>query len=269
MSRLNPALPTTVPRYGNAMASMTLSFLLLVGVCAFGCWLIGTRSIDTGTDTSTYAGFFARLGQDAITTRLEPGFVAISYVLNRLGLGVTGYQAALFALMLTTVLVSTRKYFTYLASPRNYLTFLSASLMLLYVSPMFVNASINAVRQGLAALLVFVALLSFQQRKWWQFVLYGAVACSLHSSSALYLLFAPALGRAHRFRGVLDLLVRVAAPGGTVGPLALPGGDQTKHVGVFGHAAAFLRDRMGLFFQPLSAAGLAGGVVDPGGDAVS
>ncbi len=193
MSRLNPALPTAVPRYGNAMASMALSFLLLVGVCAFGCWLIGTRSIDTGTDTSTYAGFFARLGQDAITTRLEPGFVAISYALNRLGLGVTGYQAALFALMLATVLVSTRKYFTYLASPRSYLTFLSAALMLLYVSPMFVNASINAVRQGLAALLVFVALLTFQQRKWWQFALFGAIACSLHSSSALYLLFAPAL----------------------------------------------------------------------------
>ena len=193
MSRLNPAVPAAVPRYGNAMASTALSALLLIAAGAFGCWLIGTRSLDLGTDTSTYAVFFARLDQGPIITRLEPGFVAISYVLNRLGLGVTGYQAALFLLMLLTVLVSTRKYFAYLASSRDYLTFLCASLMLLYVSPMFVNATINAVRQGLAALLVFVALLSFQQRKWWQFALYGAVACSLHSSSALYLLFAPAL----------------------------------------------------------------------------
>ena len=67
--------------------------------------------------------------------------------------------------------------------------------MLLYVSPMFVNASINAVRQGLAALLVFTALLSFQQRKWWPFALYGALASSLHLSSLLYLVFAPLLLR--------------------------------------------------------------------------
>src|SRR5688572_757600 len=122
MSRLNPALPVALPRYGNAMASMTLSFLLLVAVGVFGCWLVGTRALDLGTDTSAYAGFFSRLNQAGpITTRLEPGFVAISYALNRLGLGVTGYQAALFGLMLVTVLIATRKYFSYLASPRSYL----------------------------------------------------------------------------------------------------------------------------------------------------
>jgi hypothetical protein len=66
-------------------------------------------------------------------------------------------------------------------------------LALLFVSPVFVNASINAIRQGLAAFLVFAALLSFQRRQWWEFLIYAAVASSLHRSSLLYFAFAPLL----------------------------------------------------------------------------
>jgi EpsG-like putative glucosyltransferase len=187
---------SSAPRYGNTAttnAGFVLSLLVLGAVATFGCWLVGTRGLDIGTDTGTYAAFFERLGQGLFETRLEPGFVFISYLLKRLGLGVTGYQTALFALLLLTVCLSTRRYFDYLGATRTYLTFLSASLMLLLVSPMFVNASINAVRQGLAALLVFAALLSFQQRKWGLFAVYGVIAASLHVSSLLYLAFAPAL----------------------------------------------------------------------------
>lgn len=174
-------------------AAAAISVLFLAAVGAFGCWLVGTRSLQIGTDTSVYAGFFQSLGRDDFDTRLEPGFVLISYVLNRLGLSVTGYQTALFALLLVTVWLGTRVYHRYLGDDRGYLKYLSASLMLLYVSPMFVNGAINAVRQGLAALLVFAALLLFQQRRWWPFLLLGAIASSLHLSSALYLAFAPLL----------------------------------------------------------------------------
>lgn len=192
----NSALSASAPRHGNAAtanAGFVLSVILLLAAGLFGCWLVGTRSLEIGTDTRAYAAFFERLGHGPIETRLEPGFVFVSYVLSRLGLGVTGYQAALFALVLLTVGLSSRRYFRYLGDARGYLTFLTASLMLLYLSPMFVNASINAVRQGLAALLVFAALLSFHQRKWLIFALYGALASSLHLSSLLYLAFAPAL----------------------------------------------------------------------------
>ena len=173
-------------------AGLVLSVLLLAAAAGFGCWVVGTRGLDIGTDTSVYAAFFEGLNRPFVT-RLEPGFVFISYVLNRLGLGVTGYQTALFALLLLIAAVAARRYSRYLGATHGYLTFLSASLMLLYLSPMFVNGSINAVRQGLASLLVFAALLSFQQRKWWQFALYGALASSLHLSSLLYLAFAPLL----------------------------------------------------------------------------
>ncbi|MFC3816211.1 EpsG family protein [Lysobacter sp. GCM10012299] len=180
-------------RAADTVGATVLSVLLLAAVAAFGCWLVGTRSPDIGTDTLTYAGFFEALGRESIETRLEPGFVYLSIALWKLGLGVTGYQTALFALMLGTVVVSTRQYFRALGDERGYLTFLSVSVMLLFVSPMFVNASINAVRQGLAALLVFTALLSFQQRRWGAFALFGLVASSLHMSSLLYLVFAPVL----------------------------------------------------------------------------
>lgn len=220
-----PVIPAVYP--GNtavANASIVLSVLLLAAAAAFGCWLIGTRGLDIGTDTSTYATFFNNL-RGPFVTRMEPGFVFVSYLFSRLGLGVPGYQAALFALLLLIVVVSSHRFFDYLGATRGYLTYLGAALMLLYVSPMFVNASINAVRQGLAALLVFAALLSFQQRKWWLFLLYGAVASSLHFSSVLYLACAPALFLSARLlryvaalafvvycTGLSVILVRMAVP---------------------------------------------------------
>lgn len=205
-----PATPA--PRDRNTAATnagLVLSLVLLMAAAAFGCWLVGTRALDIGTDTSTYAVFFERLS-GPYETRLEPGFVFVSYLLHRLGFDVIGYQTALFALLLIIIAVASRRYFGYLGAARGYLTFLSAALMLLYLSPMFVNASINAVRQGLAALLVFAALLSFQQRKWWLFVLYGAAASSLHLSSLLYLAFAPTLflrARTLRYAAALAFLM--------------------------------------------------------------
>lgn len=220
---------TPAARDGNAVsasAGFALSVLLLAGVFLFGCWLVGTRGLDIGTDTSTYAAFFERFAYGgSVETRLEPGFVFLTYVLSRLGLGVTGYQAALFALMLLTICIAARRYFEQLGPSRGYLTFLSAAVMLLFVSPMFVNASINAIRQGLAALLVFAALLSFQQGRWWRFVLYGALASSLHVSSLMFLVLAPMLWLKERSlrwiaaaaflgycAGLTMLLLQVASP---------------------------------------------------------
>lgn len=224
-----PGVAAAAPRpqrSADVAARTALSLILLAAVAVFACWLVGTRSPDIGTDTHTYAGFFEALGQGTAETRLEPGFVYLSYLLWKLDVGVTGYQTALFALMLVTVAVSSHRYFGYLGERRGYLGFLGVALMLLLVSPMFVNASINAVRQGLAALLVFTALLSFRERKWLGFVLYGAVASSLHLSSLLYLAFAPLLlfgARSQRLvaaaafalyvSGLSLVLVRGALPG--------------------------------------------------------
>ena len=193
-------------RPADVSASAVLGILFLLAVAAFGCWLVGTRSPDIGTDTHTYAGFFEGVQVLGAETRLEPGFVYLTYLLYKLDVGVIGYQTALFALLLGTVVVSTRRYFDFLGGTRGYLTFLGAATMMLFISPMFVNASINGVRQGLSALLVFTALLSFQQRRWGRFFVYGAIASSFHLSSILYLLFAPVLLFGTRMQRVIAAL---------------------------------------------------------------
>jgi hypothetical protein len=186
-----------------ANARFVLRLMLIAIVCVFACLLVASRDIDVGTDTRTYAEFFLAIGHGPVVTRLEPGFVTFTELLRFIGFSVTAYQAALFVLLLSTVLISTRKYFHYLDMQHGYLLFLSASLMLLFFSPMFVNASINTVRQGISSLLVFTALLAFYQRQWWQFVFYGVLASSLHYSSLLFLVFAPILLLGTRMQRVI------------------------------------------------------------------
>lgn len=174
-------------------AVFMLCLMLVVAMCVVSSIVVGTRSIDTGTDTRNYAYFFSSIGHGSLDTRLEPGFVFFSSAIRWLGGNVVAYQTALFAAMLMTVLVATRQYFSFLGEGRGYLTFLLASLALLLLSPMFVNGSINAIRQGLASLLVFASLLAFHQRRWWVFMACGALASSLHYSSLMFLAVAPSL----------------------------------------------------------------------------
>lgn len=176
-----------------ANARAVLSVLLLLAVCTVTVAVVSLRDKDVGTDTHIYAAVFLAMRDGLITTRFEPGFVALTRMASATGMSVTGYQAVLFSVLLVGAAIAARRYFVYLNSNRGFLTFLSAVLLFLFASPMFVNASINAVRQGLAAPLVFAALLAFHHRKWRGFVLLGAAASSLHFSSLMYLAFAPVL----------------------------------------------------------------------------
>lgn len=211
----------------SANARVMLGLMLIAAVCLFADLLVGTRSIDTGTDTYVYAGFYHALQQHgAVSTRFEPVFYYLSVALAGTGMSLIAYQAIMFLLMIGTVVVATRKYYDYLQSDATYLTFLTASLLFLFISPVMVNASINVVRQGLASLLIFTALLAFQQRQWRAFFLWGLLATGFHYSSVLYLLFAPVLLMKDRIQrliaiaaflaycsGLTMLLVRVLVPG--------------------------------------------------------
>jgi hypothetical protein len=213
-------------RVARASARLVVSLVLLTCVCAYTCALIGTRSLDTGTDTRVYAGFFLSMGEGPVETRLEPGFVLFTQLLRWSGASLQVYFGSLFALLLLTAVLATKELHAYLGEARDYLTLLTASLLLLLLSPMFVNASINTLRQGLASLLVFAALLCFHRRRWVRFALYGALASSLHYSSLLFLAFAPVLLASTRTirvvgaaafvvycSGLSDTLVLAAAPG--------------------------------------------------------
>lgn len=174
-------------------ARLPLSIMLIAAAYLFTCYIVGSRSIDVGTDTQSYVILFLKLRQNIVETRIEPGFVLFTRVLGYLGINVFAYQAALFSMLLLTVVVSSRKYFHFLGEKRDYLTYLTASLACMFLSPIFVNASINLLRQGLASLLIFTALMAFYKRQWWQYLLYAVLASSIHYSSLMYLALAPLL----------------------------------------------------------------------------
>lgn len=191
-------------RAANAWAMLTI--LLLVAAWCVTASVVGLRSTDVGTDTHVYAWVFLAMHNGIVDTRFEPGFVAVTRLSSSLGMSVMGYQATLFSVLLMGVGVAARKYFDYLGSQREFLTFLCAVALFLFVSPMFVNASINAVRQGLAAPLVFAAMLAFHRRQWRSFVVLGALASSLHYSSLIYLGFAPVLLLKHRTQQIVGAI---------------------------------------------------------------
>jgi hypothetical protein len=174
-------------------ARLMLSMMLIAAACLFTDMLVGTRSIDVGTDTYVYAEVFQEFHAVPAQTRFEPGFLIVTKVLSVLGFSLQTYQCVLFGLLLLMAILAARHYFDYLGGKHGYLTFLIGALAFLFISPMFVNASINAVRQGLASLPVFIALLAFHQRQWRSFLIYGVVATSFHYSSLVYLAFAPLL----------------------------------------------------------------------------
>ncbi|WP_158544977.1 EpsG family protein [Dyella monticola] len=174
-------------------ARVILSIMLVLAVCLFVDILVGTRSIDVGTDTYVYAEVFHEFRGGPVETRFEPGFLIITKLVSMLGFSVQAYQCILFGLLLVFAVIAARHFFEYLGSTQGYLTYLTAGLMFLLLSPMFVNASINAVRQGLSSLPVFIALLAFHQRQWRTFFIYGVIGACFHYSALLYMAFAPLL----------------------------------------------------------------------------
>ena len=191
-------------------ARLMLSMMLIAAACLFVDLVVGMRGIDVGSDTYVYADVFHQLRGGPVETRFEPGFLLITRLMSATGFGVHAYQCVLFGLLLLMAIVAARHYFDYLGGTHGYLTFLIAGLAFLLLSPMFVNASINAVRQGLASLPVFTALLAFHQRQWRTFFIYGVIATSFHYSSLVYLAFAPLLLVNLKLLRIIALLAFVA-----------------------------------------------------------
>lgn len=178
----------------NTNARVMLALMMVGAVMLFIDMAVGSRGLDIGTDTPVYAGLYnAMTHHGLVQSRFEPVFYYLTAGIAGLGVSLATYQSALFLVMMATVVVATRRYHAYLQSETRYMTFLVASLLFLFVSPVMSNASINVVRQGLASLLVFTALLAFHQRQWRAFILWGLLAAGFHYSAVLYLLFAPVL----------------------------------------------------------------------------
>ncbi len=178
--------------FGKSINIASIAFISVA--CLFCCSFVAMRSYNIGTDTQAYANFFLDIDKYGFAdTRLEPGYVLFAHIVSSLGFSIIGMQAITFLLLIITVIFSVREYWKYLGSMDSNLMFLVLSLSLFFVSPMFVNASINAIRQGLASLLIFTALLSFYRHSWFKYLVFAILSTGFHYSSVIYLVLAPIL----------------------------------------------------------------------------
>ncbi len=183
------ALPSRRVASANAWVVLGAAAVVLAGLVALAS--VAWREPWQGTDTPIYAAWYLSLRSGVVVTRFEPLFVLASRMASAAGLSVQAWQGLLFLLLAGGGGMAIRAYARELGSPVGKL--LPAATMFLLLSPVFVNAAINATRQGLAAFPVIAALLAFQRRRWLAFVLMSAIATGFHYSALLYIALAPIL----------------------------------------------------------------------------
>jgi hypothetical protein len=231
----------------NAWVVLGTAALVMAGSVALCA--VAWRAPWQGTDTPIYAAWYLSLRSGVVVTRFEPLFVLASRMASAVGLGVHAWQGLLFLLLAGGGALATRAYARDLGSTPARL--LPAATMVLLLSPVFVNAAINATRQGLAAFPIIAALLAFQRRSWFAFAVMSAVATGFHFSALLYIALAPvlllpprwlrvvaALGFAAYATGLTMMAVRILSPAAFAVVMAY-GTDATYRAGVRLDFAAF------------------------------
>lgn len=158
--------------------------------------LVGARGLGVGTDTAQYASWYEKIADcHCLWGNVEPGFNAFAL----LAAWINDSAFFFFFCISLTVFVMVNIISEKVASLDNQLELknrqLISSLILLtfLLSPFFVSVHINAIRQGMAAFIVFYALLSFYDRSWVTFVVASLLAISIHTTSMMYLAFFPLL----------------------------------------------------------------------------
>lgn len=181
--------------------SLILWLLIALSTAIVGT-VVATRGFDIGTDTASYARNFLTLD---FGTRSAPIYTWITTAVHHLGFDVTGFQATMFVALMITVVVAAVKLYNFFGLHDSFYKYLAACVMMLFVSPFFVAASVNAIMQGLSASLVLASIVSFKNKQYWQFIILGAAATGFHYSALMYLAMAPLL-LLHR-RWILTIVI--------------------------------------------------------------
>lgn len=172
---------------------VTKNWLLLSGQVILAI-LIGARGLDVGTDTARYAEWFKQIADRfGFYGNIEPGFNIFGLMIAFISDSVIFYffciSLALFV-MTNVIAVKVANFDGQLEHKDKQLIF-GLILLGFLLSPFYVSAHINAIRQGLAGFMVFYAFLCLHDRSWIKFVIASIVAVSFHSSSAMYLVLFP------------------------------------------------------------------------------
>lgn len=148
--------------------------------------LVGSRDLSVGTDTKTYVQIYESILNSSPLIEFEPGFQALSSIAAAMTLTTFGYLFLLsFTQFLLLIFISTRLAFMLdYGNKKQAYSFLLLSCFI--VSPFFLSAQINAIRQGISALILIYAAISFLEKKTVQYLVWAAIAIIFHYSAIIY-----------------------------------------------------------------------------------
>lgn len=189
------------------VAKFNISLILLIVIEFLFAVFIASRDLSIGTDTFVYAERYKSfIDCFCFNYNHELGFQLFSVIPGLFKLSEIYY----FFLISITIFLLVNLFSTQVATflydknaNRHALTLLI--LALLFLSPFFVSAHINAIRQGLSSLLVIYSYFLFFNKRW----VIGAVillaAVSIHLTAVFYVLLAPFIFLKHKWLLVLTI----------------------------------------------------------------
>lgn len=179
---------STVDANGASVRQESMYLFAYLSVLAVLAWLVGSRDFSRGVDTINYVSFYRSMRScGCFSGWHEPGFELVTFPVAILKL-----EPSAFLIWMSGVGMYMMWHVSRLAGehvPRGRArTKITALIICLFlVSPLFISAQINAIRQGMAAMALIALAIHLHERRKKKAFLWGAIAVSLHLSSAMYL----------------------------------------------------------------------------------
>lgn len=171
-------LPATRPRLAEMV---TASVLLVLGLA------VGLRDFGVGTDTYNYIFAYQKLQLcRCMEFAFEPGFEAIGWSLAIAGASPQAYLVAIAMLQLVLLWMVSGWVGGTDVDERERFKVRASILLFFLLSPLFLSAQINAMRQGTAAIAVLFACAHLYERRYRAFAAWAVLSVLLHYSSILY-----------------------------------------------------------------------------------
>nr|WP_320166829.1 EpsG family protein [uncultured Methylophaga sp.] len=159
---------------------------------------IGYRDLSIGSDTYRYAEYYQAL-KDCLTLcgEHEVGFQIFGYIFAYTGQTTASYFFGISLFIFLMLNLVSLKFVTMFnityEQNRDYFLLLLLIFFIFLLSPFFVSAHINAIRQGIASFVVYLSLFFFITKNWKLFLLTALIASSFHHTALMYLAFSPLL----------------------------------------------------------------------------
>ena len=165
---------------------------------------IGARASHVGTDTENYVYFYDQvLVCQCAPAGFEPIFGFLARCTALISDSVNTFLVLVSFVQLCLMITAGKTLSRFLGfHPRDYRVQILAIAFAL-ISPFFMAAQINIIRQGTAAFAIYLAAIAVIERRHWSALIWALLATGLHFSSVLYLALFPLIYLQFRYRAVI------------------------------------------------------------------